>query len=195
MLKLKRPPKESRGAGAVWTEAEFWQVYGAANGDFKPLLMVLRETGARPSEVTGLTVESVSWAQACAVLLEHKNAHRGKRRVLHFTAPAMAALTQQRDRYEYGHLFRQENNRPFVTHNLVYRMIHARDRAGVSRPLTLYGLRHTFITRALERGLTGDQVAALVGNSPAMIHKHYGHLTANHAAMAGLMARASGEAN
>ncbi|AUB42911.1 Integrase [Nostoc flagelliforme CCNUN1] len=36
-----------------------------------------------------------------------------------------------------------------------------------------YNCRHTFITSALEAGLTVPQVAKLVGNTPAVILKHY----------------------
>lgn len=36
-----------------------------------------------------------------------------------------------------------------------------------------YNARHTFITMALEGGLTVSQVAALVGNSPTVILQHY----------------------
>ncbi len=37
----------------------------------------------------------------------------------------------------------------------------------------LYQTRHTFITLALENGLDAKDVARLVGNSPAVIYRHY----------------------
>lgn len=36
-----------------------------------------------------------------------------------------------------------------------------------------YQMRHTFITLALRAGMPVTDVAALVGNSPAIIYKHY----------------------
>ena len=63
---------------------------------------------------------------------------------------------------------------------LVRRIQIARDRAGITRPLTLYGIRHSYITRALERGWSAEQVAALVGNSAAVIARTYSHVGANH---------------
>ncbi len=36
-----------------------------------------------------------------------------------------------------------------------------------------YQTRHTFITLALENGLDAKDVGRLVGNSPAIIYKHY----------------------
>lgn len=43
----------------------------------------------------------------------------------------------------------------------------------VDRYRCLYNTRHTFITMALEGGVTVPQVAKLVGNSPEVILKHY----------------------
>lgn len=43
----------------------------------------------------------------------------------------------------------------------------------VERYRSPYSTRHTFITLALEAGLTVPQVANLVGNSPEVILKHY----------------------
>ena len=39
-----------------------------------------------------------------------------------------------------------------------------------------YAYRHSFITEALECGLTSDIVAELVGNTPKTIAKYYSHL-------------------
>jgi integrase len=36
-----------------------------------------------------------------------------------------------------------------------------------------YQTRHTFITLALENGMTVSDVARIVGNSPEIIYKHY----------------------
>lgn len=57
------------------------------------------------------------------------------------------------------------------------------DRLGIVRQLAAdrkieayriqYNTRHTFITRCLEAGISPTQVAAWVGNSPAMIYQHY----------------------
>ena len=191
-LKLRRPPQTSRGVEAVWTEREFWQVYGAARGDLKPLLLVLKDTGARPAEVAGLTVEGVDWAQSYAILRDHKNASKGKSRTLFFADGLMAILREQKRQYERGHLFRAENDAPFKSNTLHVRVRRAVERAGITRPLTLYGLRHWYITRALSKGFSGDQVAALVGNSPQVIHKHYSHVGRDAALMAEMAARVAG---
>ena len=42
--------------------------------------------------------------------------------------------------------------------------------------LTPYSYRHTFATAWLEQGRSVDILAELLGNSPAVIRKHYSHL-------------------
>lgn len=178
-LKLRRPPKESRGADAVWSEREWLLMCGAARGDFRPILIVLRETGARPSEAAGLTVEGIDWPNRCARLKVHKTAGKGKPRILHFSEVAFDVLSKQKSQYGTGHLFLNEESRPFTGLSLSRRTELCRQRAGIERPLHLYGLRHTYATKALREGLSSAQVAALIGNTEAMIVKHYGHLTSD----------------
>jgi integrase len=184
--KLKRPPKESRGADAVWSEEEFWRMLGAVRGDVRGVLTVLWHTGARPAEVFTLTAESIDWIRGTATLKKHKNAKRGKPRVLHFPPAAMTVLKAQAAKYgNTGYLFRmgartKTPDKPLTRAGLGRRVWIARKRAGIDRPLSAYGLRHSYITRALERGWAAEQVAGLVGNSAAIISRVYSHVGANH---------------
>lgn len=104
----------------------------------------------------------------------------------------MAVLREQKRQYERGPLFRSENDGAFRPNTLHVRVKRAVERAGITRPLTLYGLRHWFITRSLAKGFSGDQVAAFVGNSPQVIHKHYSHVGRDAALMAEIAARVAG---
>ncbi|ARV59521.1 hypothetical protein BZZ01_13575 [Nostocales cyanobacterium HT-58-2] len=47
------------------------------------------------------------------------------------------------------------------------------DKGVISRYRTPYSTRHTFVSLAIKNGLTVSQVAALVGNTPEIILKHY----------------------
>lgn len=183
--RLKRPPKESRGAAAVWTEEEFWRVCGACRGDVRGVVQVLWHTGARPSEVFTLTAELVDWSRGTATLKKHKNAGKGKPRVIHFPPAAVAILRGQLAKHPTGPLFRMGSRTKtpgaaLTRPGLVKRLALARARAGITRPISAYGLRHSYITRALEKGFSAEQVAALVGNSAAVIARVYSHVGANH---------------
>jgi site-specific recombinase XerD len=48
--------------------------------------------------------------------------------------------------------------------------------AGLPDKTCLYTLRHSFITQAIQDGLSILDVARLVGTSVMMVEKHYGHL-------------------
>lgn len=176
-LPLKRPPKESRGADAVLSDAQFLAVLKHAGpGDFGDLLRVLRETGARPQEVARLTAEAVDWGNACTRVREHKTARHGVARVVHFNAAALAILTALRAKHGTGHLFRGRDNKPYTKDAIGQRMRRISERSGVHA--TAYGLgRHTFATAALVAGVPPAVVAALLGHKgTAMLDRHYSHV-------------------
>lgn len=179
---IARPPKESRGAESVLTDEQFAEVLKESKvirkrGDFRELLQVLRETGARPGEVSGLTVEMVDWTNACVRLKEHKGARHTAERPIHFSAAAMVILEGQRTRYGEGLLFRSCNGRRFSPKVIVQRCGQISKRVGFR--VIAYGLgRHSFATKALCVGVPDAVVAALLGHkSTAMIHAHYGHVS------------------
>lgn len=117
-LKVTRPPMESRGAEAVLSDEDFAKVIAAAKAegygsDLAALLSTLRETGARPQEIAGLTVAMIDWDNRLARLREHKGRRHGADRVIHFGALAMETLYKQREKHGEGHLFRTRNNNPW----------------------------------------------------------------------------------
>ncbi|VTT98958.1 phage integrase family protein : Phage-related integrase OS=Rhodopirellula baltica SWK14 GN=RBSWK_01414 PE=4 SV=1: Phage_integrase [Gemmataceae bacterium] len=180
-LKIARPPMESRGADAVLTDEAFARVLAAARAggygsDLEALLVTLRGTGARPSEVAGLTVASVDWANRLARLREHKSRRHGHGdRVIHFSSPVMEVLTGQRARHGSGHLFRTSRGNPWRPAALVKRMVQVSAKAGVHA--TAYMGRHTFATAALVAGVPDAVVAELLGHKgTAMVSRHYGHV-------------------
>jgi len=54
----------------------------------------------------------------------------------------------------------------------------ALDRAGITRRLRMYDLRHQFVTAALEHGADIKGLAEIVGSSPETLRRHYQHVTA-----------------
>lgn len=177
--KVRRPPKESRGADCVLTPTQYEVTRALATGDLKPLLVVLWETGCRPGEAAALTTENTDWGNSVARLKSHKTRrHTGRDRVIVLTPPAVEALSRQRERYGTGLLFRTTAGKRFCEQRINQRMQDIARRAGF--PVMAYSFRHTFITRALEAGIPDAQVAAMVGHtSPAMIHQVYSHIGQN----------------
>ncbi len=177
-FRVRIPPAEYRGHECLVTPAEFARLMTVASGDFRALLVVLWETGARPGEVRKLTAEQVDWGKGLAILRDHKTAKTGKLRTLIFPPAAMVVLAEQRAKYCTGHLFRGGTGFVLSMPGVNARWRAARVAAGVSAP-TCYALRHAYITDRLEAGVPAARVAAMVGTSLVMIERTYSHVGAN----------------
>ena len=85
---MERPRPKNRDK--FISDEDFQKLFRAASKPFKLFLFALRRTGARPSEVRGLTWDQVR--DDCWVLKEHKTSGKaGKPRVIYLT-PAMQKL-------------------------------------------------------------------------------------------------------
>lgn len=182
-LRLKKPRKRSRGAATCLTDEQFDAVIRdlttskAKRGDLAQLLRLLRETGARPDEACGLTVEGIDWLNRCARLSQHKTEHvTGEDRILHFNTAAMMVLERQRATWRTGLLFRSKAGKRYsaATFGPVLRQLSRR----VGFRVIAYGLgRHGFATNLLAAGVSDAIVAELLGQKGTkMVHQHYAHL-------------------
>jgi integrase len=196
-ITISRPPAESRGPKSVVPDADLAKLVAEAErrrpggqGDVGPLLRVLRETGARPGEVAGLTVEDVDWDNCCVLLARHKTArHTGRGRPLVFNAEAMRVLLAQRARWKSGHLFRTKMRKAWTVNGLAKRLLALSAAAGVK--VCAYWLRHTFATDKLRKGMPDALLAAALGHrGTGMLHKHYSHLCEDARAIREAMDRA-----
>lgn len=180
-VSLRKPDRTSAGPESVIPEKVYWQVLGACRRhDLRKLTEFLWHTGCRPGEARSLTADMVDFSSGTCRLREHKTRGRtGKDRLIYLSPDAMAILKAQAIRHGgEGHLFRGAGGGAFSMQALVSAYWRISDRIG--HRVTAYCFRHTYATRALERGVPDTHVAALLGHtSTAMIHRHYSHLTSN----------------
>jgi integrase len=186
---IRKPQARSRGAEAVIPDATHKRLLAEAPAHFKPLLTLLRETGARPSELARLTAQDVDFANGVARLEAHKTAGKtGKPRLVFLSPSAKAVLRTLAKANPDGPLLRTRLGMAWTKDAIVLAFRRISRRAGVKA--TAYGYRHTFATSALAAGVPDAQVAALLGHSStAMLHKHYSHLTAQAQALRAALAR------
>lgn len=193
LIGIRKPPKASRGRSAVMSEEDLRLLTEKANPALRSLLVLLWETGARPSELCRMTAADVDLANAVAILTEHKTGHTGRPRLVVLTPTALEVLRPLVVRYPVGPLVRRRNGTAWNEDTLNAGMRALRRRAGVAHA-TAYGFRHTFATDALVKGLPDAQVAALLGHSStAMLHKHYSHLTGQSRVLRDALAKVRGE--
>ena len=144
--------------------------------DFYDLIVFLEQTGARPfSEGSQVTASMIDWEEGSITLKKHKNARKGKSRVVYLTAEAQEVLKRLCAKRPEGPLFLTRRGVPYNKGNVNQRIRRLEKKLGIPR-FNLYSYRHSYITDALERGLSSDVVAELVGNTPKTITKYYAHL-------------------
>jgi integrase len=143
---------------------------------FRDFVLFLEKTGARPySEASSVTAAMIDWDAGSITLAKHKNARKGKRRMIYFTEDVEEMLRRRVERYPEGPLFLTNRGIPFNNRNTHGRLRRLEKKLGIPR-FNLYSYRHSYITDALAKGLTADVVAELVGNSARTISKYYAHL-------------------
>jgi integrase len=190
---FRKPPKASRGAKAVVTGDTHVRLYAAAPAELRPLLTLLRETGARPSELARLTAGDVDLAARVATLAEHKTAHAtGRPRTIFLTEAACDVLRGLMANRPSGWLLLNGRGNPWTKDAVGHALRRVSRRAGVKG--IAYGYRHALATDALARGVPEAAVAALLGHgSTAMVARHYGHLTSRTRTLLDALSRVRGE--
>jgi integrase len=176
---LKRPPIRSRGAQTIIRPEDHEKLVQACSQALRMVLTALHQTGARPSEVVGVTAAEFDAERGLWILERHKTDHNGRRRVVFLTPELTALCRELAIKHPTGPLFRTAHGQPWprgTIHKLVYKL---RKKLGLPDTVTAYGYRHTFATDALARGVPEAHVAELLGHyGTAMLHRHYSHLSA-----------------
>ena len=140
--------------------------------EFRSLLWFAWWTGCRPSELRSLEWSHISADCTYAKLTEHKNARKtSKPRVIYFPPNAVALLRRNRGK---GPVFLNAKSRLWTKNAVVCRMKRLKEKTGIDA--TAYAYRHSYVTRALERGVSVADVAELVGTSIEIISRNYAHL-------------------
>jgi len=141
---------------------------------FRAVLVALRLSGCRPSEIAGLMIgdfDGTTWT-----IRQHKNRRKQHPRVV-YLSPCLQTLSLAMIRgRESGPIFRTQADRPWQYSDMRRRFERLRVRAGADPKCVLYSFRHTWITKAIVAGVDVATVASMAGTSIQMIDRHYGHL-------------------
>jgi integrase len=148
-------------------DADFQAVRLALREKHRDMLDLLSLTGARPGELLKLTtgmIERTEPVWRCE-LVEHKTAHRGKRRVLFFNAAAQLILRKYLQADPDARLLKMRRD------NFGHTIKRACIRAGVT-PFCPHQVRHTVATKLVDEiGTEGTQ--RLMGHATAAMTAHY----------------------
>ncbi len=188
---LKAPKPRSRGREALIgrTPAEraanHRLILAAASKAFRPFIVCLEATGCRPGELANATANDFNPDLGAIVFhaedtrldheFSHKTAGHGKDRIIFLTGEALGIVRELVKKRPTGPLFRSKKGAAWSDNEVTKRFRAIRKLVGMPQ-LTAYSYRHTFATAWLEQGKSVDILAELLGNSPAIIRKHYSHL-------------------
>jgi integrase len=200
---MKKPHAKSRGEDALIgrtreeRDRNLAQIFDAATPAFLPFLKVLAATGARPGELANATSANFDANMGAIVhlpdairpagLYRHKNAGRGKTRIILLTGEALDIVKTLAAKHATGPLFR--TSRPlrgakkglpskWTTDVIVHRLYMIRKATGL-KGVTAYSFRHQVCTDWIKAGKSVDRLAALMGNSATILRKVYSHLLAD----------------
>jgi integrase len=177
---MERPSPHSRGVEALIDDEDYDKVYRAAKPAARDVVLMLRHTGARPSEIFRATAKDFDDRSRALILAEHKSKRKvHRRRVINLDLTAynlVRGLVQARPE---GPLFRTQRGHPWTAARLARVLRQLCESLGLRKRITAYGFRHTWATEALAGGHPDADVAAALGHSStAMLYKHYNHLVA-----------------
>lgn len=189
---MRRPRALSRPRAA--TEAEYRALLRHGSPPLRRLVLALWLTGARPCELRALTWDQ--WHGDRLVLSEHKTSatDRQRRDRVIFLTPMVQRLLGWLSRYGKSHnanIFLNTDSQPWTAGALCQAVARIKRVAGLASDLSLYSIRHSWITRALVAGVSPAAVAALAGNSVAMVSQVYNHVNDQHTFLAAEAARAA----
>lgn len=183
------PTMRKRSADVVLSEAEFVDLLKLVKSSaVRNILTVAWETGTRPVNLTRATAANLTedgnallfadWNTEPGSAVHKTFKATGRPLVVPLTDVAREVVTRLVHEHPVGPIFRTATGLPWTDVRLANTVLHYAKRAGLQGRFTAYSCRHTRATALLEAGHSDTDVAAILGNTPGVIHKNYSHVAA-----------------
>ena len=147
---------------------------------FRQVLVMLWYTGMRPCEVAKLTWSQVDFKVGKIVLKEHKTKRTQKKprpREVYLHPVVVKLLRWMQSRGEGERVFLTHRKTPWDKDTLGQRLKRAREEAGLSNDVKLYGVRHSFGTRGVLNNVPLKVLSQLMGHTSTRTTEGYLHLS------------------
>jgi integrase len=163
------------------TDDEFQTLLRGSDPTFRRLLIFLKFTGCRPGEAASMRWPDVHCEEGAVVLKEHKTAGKtGRPRViplvrtvtklLHWMYSQRQASSRCRDQ---EHVFTNGRGNSFSRGWLSLKVQRLRARLGLSKGVTLYGLRHRYGLMGIKNGVNLKLLSLCMGHARTHMTEHY----------------------
>jgi len=142
---------------------------------FQDVLIFLRYTGARPCEMANATWDDLDLDRAAITLWKHKTSGKVSRpRVVILHAEVIRLLIRLRLLgRETTHIFVNAWGQKWQNSAICQRLKIIREKHGIPRARTLYGLRHAFGRNAIKAGVDLATLKELMGHTSVLMTQRY----------------------
>jgi integrase len=163
------------------TDEEFQVLLRGSDPTFRRFLIFLKFTGCRPGEAASMRWPDVHFEEGTVVLKEHKTARKTGRpriiplvptvtKLLHWMYSPPQASSGSHDR---GHVFTNGRGNSFSRGWLSLKVQRLRARLGLSKGVTLYGLRHRYGLMGIKNGVNLKLLSLCMGHVRTQMTEHY----------------------
>ncbi len=175
VIKLERPKKKRKLPNVFSLEEMELLLKAVTNLKHKCMLILVYSGGLRRSEVLNLGVQDLNFNRKTLFI---KNAKGGKDRYTFFSDIAQKFLKEYLKQYQPKYyLFEGQTGGRYSETSLQSIYEKARKSARLSRTITLHGLRHSFATHMVEKGVPLHVVQELLGHSSIKTTEIYLHIS------------------
>lgn len=161
------------------TDAEVKALMEHAHGDLLDIIRVYYACGCRTHELIDVRVGDFQRGSRLLILGKHKRSRTLREplpRTIHLNDVAHAVLVRVCEGRDAGEvIFPNRAGKPYTSVLLDDRFARLRKRAGVRDAITIYSLRHLFISELLMADVGVMVIAKMAGTSAKMIETTYGH--------------------
>ncbi len=173
---LPRPQREQKLPN-VLSQEEVLKIFSCVeNLKHKTLLMLIYSAGLRVGESVKLKVADIDGQRK----MIHLRGAKGKKdRYTLLSDAALEALRTYYKKYKpKEYLFEGQGNRMnFSERSIQHVFERAVKKAGIRKPISLHGLRHSFATHLLESGVDLRYIQELLGHSSSKTTEIYTHVS------------------
>ena len=149
------------------------------HSELHDLVILGLDTGLRPGNLVRLHCAWVQPGETCLIVPREETKTKQLPITIPLTTRAANIVRQYLKRAHSEHLFVSKTGRPYTAAEANRMLQRAAVNAGL-RDICLYTLRHTFISRLVQAGVSLPEVAALAGHRDIRMTMRYAHLAPQH---------------
>jgi site-specific recombinase XerD len=172
-----RYPRTKRKLPFVLDISEVESIFSVTkNLKHKAILMITYSSGLRVGETANLKLTDIDSKRMMVRINQGKG---GKDRYSILSQTALEHLRQYWRKYRTKEwLFEgQKKDGPITTHSIQLMFYAARERAGITKPVSVHSLRHSFATHLIEAGTSLHHVQLLLGHRSPTTTTVYLHVS------------------